>query len=827
MESEEILTREEQEQYGAKDIEILEGIEAVRKRPAMYIGDTSERGLHHLVQEVVDNSIDEAMAGYCSKVVVRLHEDGSVSIQDDGRGIPVDMHDELGVPAVEVVMTTLHAGGKFTDEIYKVSGGLHGVGVSVVNALSEWLEVDIWREGHHYFQSYDRGLPTGELEDYGSADKTGTRIQFKPDDEIFQTTNLEFDLLSGRLRELAYLNEGLEIQLIDERSGRDETYLYEGGINEYLEHLHEDKQVLHPDVISIDEEQDDVQIKIAAQYNEGYNQSLFSFVNNINTQEGGTHESGFKTAVTRALKQYAKKNDLLSDDLNPTGQDFREGLTAIISVNVPDPQFEGQTKTKLGNQNVRSLVQTTVYDVLSIYLEEHPDAAAAITNKALEAAEARKAAQEAKEEARRKSALTSGSMPGKLADCSSRTVEDTELFVVEGDSAGGSAKQARDREFQAILPIKGKVLNAQKARLKRILEHDELKTLIQAIGTGIGEEDFDLSNLRYGKVIIMTDADVDGSHIRTLLLTFLFRHMRQLLVDGHVYVACPPLYRIERKNQERYIRTEKEMRNALLELGQRGSVFKNTARDISLDGEDLDELVEHLIRLQELFDGIEQKGVNPRRFLQYKKDEGTFPLYRVKSSFHDEICFSDARVQEIIDDVSEKIGEEPKILHGDDFLPDSDHEQVRVIEFHGGNEINSIIDELGKFGFTLDHCMQTSRFEEDLEISELSNDATDTPFMLQSNGDTFGIENPLDILKGIQHTGEKGISIQRYKGLGEMNPQQLWETTMDPERRMLLQVQVDNTAEAERLFDILMGETVKPRREFIQQFALDVQFLDV
>jgi DNA gyrase subunit B len=812
--------------YEAEDIEILEGIEAVRKRPAMYIGDTGDRGLHHLVHEVVDNSIDEAMAGYCDEVEVKLFNDGSVSIQDDGRGIPVAQHEEIDRPALEVVLTTLHAGGKFNQNVYKVSGGLHGVGISVVNALSEWLEVDVWRNNQHYYESFEKGIPTHDMEVGEETDKSGTRIRFKPDDEIFTNTTFEYDLLAGRLRELAYLNEGLQIRLIDERDNRSDTFLYEGGIVEYLEHLNENKQTIHDDIIGIEEKQDDIQLKMAMQYHDGYNTSLSSFVNNINTQEGGTHVSGFRTALTRALNEYAKNHDMFEgEDTTPNGNDFREGMTGIISVNVPEPQFEGQTKTKLGNSEVRGVVSSVVYQELSTFLEEHPDCAQAIIEKALDAARARAAAKKAKEKARRKSALTSGDMPGKLADCSSRKIEESELFIVEGDSAGGSAKQARDRNFQAILPIKGKILNAQKARIDRILDHDELKTIISAIGTGIGEETMDMEELRYGKIIIMTDADVDGSHIRTLLLTFFFRHMRQLLIDERVYIACPPLYRIQRRNKERYIRTEKEMRSALIDMGIEGCVFKRRSDDLQLEGQDLEEFVDLIASLEDLRDQIQEKGINAQRYFELGQQRGQYPLYQVDSCVGTRLCFSEDEVDEVLQEVARETGKEPVTLHGDDFQPEGGDHQVRVTELHGEQEVEDLVDQLDQLGFEPEHYLEFSSDTPDANVEEPT--LENSPFVLECEGEQHPVQNLTGLLHAIQENGEQGVSIQRYKGLGEMNPQQLWETTMDPETRVLEKMKVENAAEAERLFDILMGDAVKPRREFIKQFALDVSRLDV
>jgi DNA gyrase subunit B len=627
--------------YDATTIQVLKGLDAVRRRPAMYIGDTGSRGLHHLVYEVVDNSIDEAMGGFCDTIKVTLHKDGSVSVEDNGRGIPVDMHPTQKKPALEVVMTMLHAGGKFDHQTYKVSGGLHGVGVSVVNALSEWCEVEVTRDGKKYFQRYERGNTVAPLKEAGKGRHAGTKTTFKADPEVFKTTDYNFDVLSSRMRELAFLNSGLKIEIEDEATGKSNLFKYKGGIVSFVDYLNENKQVAHPKPIYLHNTRDGIDVEMALQYNDSYSENIFSYVNNINTIEGGTHLSGFKTALTRTINYYAQKNSLLKNGQAALeGEDVREGLSAVISVKIPDPQFEGQTKTKLGNSEVKGIVESILGECLSEYFEENPSVAKKVFEKASSAARAREAAKKARELTRRKSALESSSLPGKLADCSLDDPALCEIYIVEGDSAGGSAKQGRDRKFQAILPLKGKILNVEKARLDRVLSNDEIRTMITALGTNIKDE-FDISKARYNKIIIMTDADVDGSHIRTLILTFLYRHMKELIERGYVYIAQPPLYRVKKGNTELY-------------------AFSDEERD------------RHSERL-----------------------------------------------------------------------------------------------------------------------------------------------------------GKTGVSIQRYKGLGEMNPEQLWKTTMDPETRTLLQVTLEDGAEADHIFSILMGDQVEPRRKFIEENAKYVRNLDV
>ncbi len=619
--------------YDASQIKVLPGIEGVRMRPAMYIGDTAARGLHHLVEEVVANSIDEAMAGFCTEINVQINADGSVTVADNGRGIPVDMHPTEHRPAVEVIMTMLHAGGKFDHHAYKVSGGLHGVGVTVVNALSEWLAVEVRRGGEVYHQRYERGKTVSELKVIGKSKTTGTSVTFKPDKEIFPDTTFNFDTIANRMRELAFLNRGIRITLRDERSDKEREYHYEGGIAAFVQHLNEGKDVLHRDVIFFEKEDAGVILEVAMQYNDGYNENVFSFVNNINTIEGGTHLAGFRSALTRTINAYAKNHNLLKNDNPPQGEDVREGLTAVINAKVPNPQFEGQTKTKLGNREVQGIVEAIVNTHLGTYFEENPRTARAIVEKALLAAEARESARKARDLTRRKSALSSGSLPTKLADCSSRDVDSTELFIVEGQSAGGNAKQCRDAMFQAILPLQGKILNVEKARIAKMLAHEEIQTLILALGTGVGSEDFDITKRRYGKIIIMTDADVDGAHIRTLLLTFFYRQMHELIRQGYVYLAQPPLYRVRRKNREQYYLTDEDFRSALIELGLDGTTLTVLADGRCLAGAQLRELVATLRELDAHERTLRKHGITLETLLANRRpDDAKLPLFRIHAA---------------------------------------------------------------------------------------------------------------------------------------------------------------------------------------------------
>jgi DNA gyrase subunit B len=777
--------------YDATTIQVLGGIEAVRKRPAMYIGDTAVRGLHHLVYEVVDNSVDEATAGFCNKITVTIYADNSVSVEDNGRGIPVDIHKTKKRPAVEVVLTTLHAGGKFDNRIYKVSGGLHGVGVSVVNALSEWLEVEVRREGKVYHQRYAQGKPTTNLKVIGKAKQTGTKIAFKADRKIFSKSDFSFDYLSLRLRELAFLNSNLEICLVDERSDKEATFKFKGGLVSFIEYLNRNKNALHKKIISFYKEKEGIIVEGALQYNDGYKESIFSFANNINTIEGGTHLTGFKTALTRALNQYARTKKLLKDINSISGEDIREGLSAVISVKLPDPQFEGQTKTKLGNSEIEGITSSVVFEVLSSYFEETPSVANKIGEKAVLAARAREAARKARELTRRKGALDSGTLPGKLADCSEKDSALCELFIVEGESAGGSAKQARERTFQAILPIKGKILNVEKARLDKVLSNEEIRTIISAIGTGISD-DFDLGKLRYHKVIIMADADVDGSHIRTLLLTFFYRQLPQLIQEGHMYIAQPPLYRIGGRNFEEYIHTEKEMNEIILKLGTKSvklfKLQKKKKEDIAQ--KKFEKLVEGLIEFEKLILGLEKKGISIQEYLDaINEKKKKYPLYRIV--INNKVIFA----------------------YDDEELASYQDEEPSVLEIFESYRIKEIGEELKTAGISLKDYLPS---KEDKFL--LSHQATDSQITCKSLKQVLG---------AVRNEATKGMHIQRYKGLGEMNPSQLWESTMDPMRRTLIEVRLEDAVEADRIFTILMGEHAAPRKEFIQANAHKVKNLDI
>jgi len=833
------------EKYDARTIQVLEGVAAVRKRPAMYIGDTAVRGLHHMVYEVVDNSIDEALAGYCNNIEVVVHEDNSVSVLDDGRGIPVDIHKTQKKPAVEVVMTTLHAGGKFDHRVYKVSGGLHGVGVSVVNALSEWLEVEVRRDGKVFHQKYEQGKTASKLTVIGKSKTTGTRVMFKADREIFQTTKYSFDILSNRLRELAFLNKGLNIKLIDERTEKEAVFCFKGGIASFVEHLNKNKNPLLKKVIYFEKEKDNVQVEIALQYNDGYAETVYSFVNNINTIEGGSHLSGFKSALTRTLNQFCKNRKLFkNEDFSLSGDDVREGLAVVISVKVPNPQFEGQTKTKLGNSEVEGIVVSVVNESLGNFLEENPSIGNKIVEKAKLAARARDAARKARELTRRKGALDSGSLPGKLADCSERDAALCEVYIVEGDSAGGSAKQGRDRRFQAILPIKGKILNVEKSRLDKVLSNEEVRTIITALGTGIGS-DFDIEKLRYHKVILMADADVDGSHIRTLLLTLLFRQMPQLIDKGHVYIAQPPLYKIKRGKREEYIETETDMFNLLLELGREGVKLIQTTTAKQYTETQFKELLELLLEIDFLSRGVEKKGV---RFCKYVglRDKKTkkFPLYRVfVEEGKEQILFSEDELANIVKQEEKRRGKDIEIREkGRGQEAEEGSAALDVTEFYEAHDITKLSAKLAKLGLDIsdyDVPAQEGGLDEGapkpktkLKSKRLKTKPGRKGPALLNLLDTETQEKSYiyslkELLGFIKETGKRGMTIQRYKGLGEMNPAQLWETTMNPDKRTMLQVTVEDAVEADEMFTVLMGDAVGPRREFIETHAKDVRNLDV
>ena len=779
------------QKYDATTIQVLGGIEAVRKRPAMYIGDTAARGLHHLVYEVVDNSIDEASGGHCDKIKVTVHTDNSVSIEDNGRGIPIGIHKKLKKPALEVVLTTLHAGGKFDHRVYKVSGGLHGVGVSCVNALSEWLEAEVKREGKVYHQSFERGKTKTKLKVIGKAKTTGTKITFKPDIDIFSVHEFSFDILSQRLRELAFLNKSIEITLVNEKEEKEVVFKFKGGIVSFVEYLNRNKDPVHKKIIYFQREKDGIIVEGALQYNNAYKETIYSFANNINTIEGGTHLSGFKTALTRALNQYAKGKNLLKNLNNLSGDDAREGVCAVISVKIPNPQFEGQTKTKLGNSEVDGLVNSIAFEALSSFFEETPSVANKIIQKAILAAQARDAARKARELTRRKGALDGANLPGKLADCSEKNPEFCEVYIVEGESAGGSAKQARDRTFQAILPMKGKILNVEKARLDKVLSSDEIRVIISALGTGVGNE-FDSSKLRYNKVIIMADADVDGSHIRTLILTLFYRHMLPLVEEGHIYVAQPPLYRIKKKNWEEYIHTEKEMNDIILSLGTKAAKLKKAKKGGKVfTQKELEKIIQNIIAIEQLELSLERKGIPFKKYIQaIDQKKKRYPAHKISVHQKPVFLFKEGQLA--------SFGE----------IEELDH-----VEIYESHEIRKINEDFIKVGSSLENYLPQ---EEELFI-----------LTSEENGEDIKCNNLKSVLTEVRKLATKGMSIQRYKGLGEMNPEQLWESTMDPQKRTLVQVTLEDTVEADSIFTILMGSQAEPRRGFIQAHAHEVKNLDV
>jgi len=839
--------------YTADKIQKLEGVEAVRKRPAMYIGDTGERGLHHLVYEVVDNSIDEALAGYAKHIEVTIHVDNSITVIDDGRGIPVDMHKTEKKPAIEVVLTVLHAGGKFDKKSYTVSGGLHGVGVTCVNALSEWLEAEVKRDGKVHHMRFKRGKTASKLEVIGKAKGTGTKITFKPDNEIFPVIEYKYDILANRLRELAFLNRGIEISLKDERNKREDLFKFNGGIEEFIKHINRAKEPLHPKVIYVSKEKDGITAEVALQYNEGYNESVYSYANNINTIEGGTHLSGFRSALTKAVNQYSRSNNLLKEkDPSLTGDDLREGLTAVISVKVPNPQFEGQTKTKLGNGEVDGIVSSIVYEGLMTFMEQNPPIARRIVDKSLTAARAREAARKARE-AVRKGALTGGGLPGKLADCSEKSPEECELYIVEGDSAGGSAKQGRNRQFQAVLPIRGKLLNVERARDDQMLNNTEIRSMITAIGTGFGKGEnegaFDISRLRYHRIVIMTDADVDGSHIRTLLLTFFYRKMPELIAGGYVYIAQPPLYKVKRKKREEYVENDDQMSRILIELGSEDSRLFRLRDKKEFSGQQLISVLESLQELEKLVDTIERRGIKFEEYLAARDEKsGQFPSYamRVKEngSTRFEFARTDKEWSKLCDKYDINLDEEavPEIKNGSE---KDKGPQAKPLELTESNSIQSATETLEKKGFNLDHyaAQEKPLFElvegnvAPAELVEGETPAEPQPAKpakaeakkpkAKAEERRSDIHSIPQILEQIKENGKRGLTIQRYKGLGEMNPEQLWETTMDPERRKMLQVKLMDAQGADDIFSILMGDEVAPRRQFIEDNALNVRNLDV
>jgi len=823
MAANDMSAKHESDSYSADQIKVLEGLDAVRKRPAMYIGSTGVDGLHHLVYEVVDNSVDEHMAGFGETIEVTIHIDGSVTVVDNGRGIPTGMHSIQQKSAAEVALTVLHAGGKFEQGAYTVSGGLHGVGISVVNALSEWLELEIWQNGHVFEQRYERGKPDAPLKSTGITKRRGTKVRFKPDGQIFETLDFSFDVLAQRLRELAFLNKGLSITLKDERKepAKEQSFFYKGGIVSFVEHLNEAKTPLHKPIY-VTVEKPDMILEVALQYNDAYAENLFSFANNINTKEGGTHLVGFKAALTRTINSYANANDLLKKDTESlTGDDVREGLTAVVSVKVRNPQFEGQTKAKLGNSEVKGIVETAVNEKLGNYFEEHPPVARKIIGKAIDAARAREAARKAKDLIRRKSALDGGSLPGKLADCSEKDPALSELYIVEGDSAGGSAKQGRDRKFQAILPLKGKILNVEKARFDKMLASDEIRTLIMALGTGIGrkreesdkaEKDaFDIAKARYHKIILMTDADVDGSHIRTLLLTFFFRQMPELIERGYIYIAQPPLFKVKKSKTERYLKDEGALNDHLADLAVEDvELYTEGAQDY-VTGRRLLPILKKMIAFETLLARLNKKPHEAAILRTFVDEPG---LDREMLKDREALKQAVANVKTILGVLF------PKLEPSFEILSDEEHQSNRV----------SCRLETSGASYSLDMTHDLVGSADFRELQKLSPSAIGlgrAPYKLKAKGQEQLILSTVDLVRAILDIGKQGLSIQRYKGLGEMNPSQLWETTMDPEKRTLLKVQLEDVAGVDEIFTILMGDEVEPRRNFIQTHALEVRNLDV
>ncbi len=794
--------------YDASTIQVLEGLEAVRKRPAMYIGSTGITGLHHLVYETVDNSVDEAQAGYCDLVEVTIHIDNSVTVVDNGRGIPVDFHKKEGKPAAEVVMTVLHAGGKFENDAYKVSGGLHGVGISVVNALSERLDLEICRNGRIWSQAYERGVPVTEFAASGTTDRRGTKVTFKPDPQIFEDLVFSYDTLTQRLRELAFLNKGLRIVMKDERGEkpRESTFCYAGGISEFVQHLNAARQPLHPEPVTLEGVREDVFLEISMQWNDSYNETVYSFANSINTAEGGTHLAGFKAALTRTINQYISTATLPRElkDLSITGDDSREGLTAVISVKIPKPQFEGQTKTKLGNSEVRGHVETMVNERLGAYFEENPQVAKRIIQKVADAARARDAARKARELTRRKGVLDSGSLPGKLADCQERDPAKCELYLVEGDSAGGSAKQGRDRAYQAILPLRGKILNVEKARFDKMLAHEEIRTIIAALGTSIGSDEFDIAKLRYGKILIMTDADVDGAHIRTLLLTFFYRQMRELIERGHVFIAQPPLYKVWKGKDEAYLANDQELTAYVVRKATEGKEVEVPATGKTWGGNELHHLLQQLIDYDRLQETMESYGVG-RRVVE--------TLLEVSDSRNREFFES----KENLDQLAEALAG-----HGYAVLAVDKRQDTGLY----GIDIRSLDQQRKQFRVNFETAQMVEMRKLRL-LQEAVRTLHDPPILVRQGDEEISIDSKEELLAHLMEAGKKGLHIQRYKGLGEMNPGQLWETTMDPAKRRVLEVRIEDAQVADTLFSILMGDAVEPRRKFIEDNALDVQNLDI
>ena len=787
-------------EYAASSIRVLKDLTAVRKRPAMYVGNTSTEGLHHLLYEVADNSVDEALVGYCDKIDIRILSDNSMIVKDNGRGIPVDIHKIEKLPALEVVMTKLHAGGKFDDKSYKVSGGLHGVGVSVVNALSEYIEVEVYLNGNVYHQRYERGVTVTPLEVIGKTKKRGTSIHFRPDEKIFDSIDFSFDIICQRMRELAFLNTGLKITIYDDRTEREKKFFYEGGIVSFVQYLNQNQDVIHPRPIYIHGEKNGVTIEVAFQYSHSYIQKIFSFANNINTKEGGSHLSGFKAALTRSINSYLQTSQH-NKHIKLTGDDVREGFTGVISVKLREAQFEGQTKTKLGNSEVKGLVENLVNEKLTIIFEENPSIIKNILNKVIEAATAREAAQKARELTRRKGVLSDSFLPGKLADCQERESERSEVFLVEGDSAGGSAKQGRDRRFQAILPLRGKILNIEKARFDKMLSSTEIRTIISALGAGIGQEEYDLSRLRYNKVIIMTDADVDGSHIRTLLLTFFYRQMPELVEEGHLYVAKPPLYRMKDGKAEVFLHNEDSYNSYLIDrISEKETVRVDGEKKIS--GKKLRLLLYTLIDYLDKTNTLTKKGYTSR--------------------FLDLLCQRDinknhTKSKDLITSLSKEL--EREAFTTEEIVFDEEHNRYELL-LRDQRSNGSLL----RLNWEL---LTSPEFQRLLKLNqELKN--LDGPFFLVGDEKSqTKIETKEELVEYLVDRAKKGVTIQRYKGLGEMNPEQLWQTTMDPERRSLVRVTIEDAISADEIFTLLMGDKVEPRREFIQNNALEVTELDI
>jgi DNA gyrase subunit B len=832
--------------YNASNIRVLEGLSAVRKRPDMYIGGTDTTGLHHLVYEVLDNSIDEALQGECTSIQLHIYPDGSLSVLDDGRGIPVDMH-ETGRSALEVVMTVLHSGGKFDHKSYKVSGGLHGVGVSVVCALSEWLEVDVFRDGTNYHQRYLRGVPTGPVAALGKVEKRGTKVRFKPDAEIFESVDFEYDVLSKRCRELAFLNRGLRISLQDERTGESDSFCYDDGIRAFVAHQNSNKEVIHKDIIYFEKEEPEskVLLEVAMQYNNEYStDNVYSFANNINTIHGGTHLSGFKSALTRTFNRYARDHKLLKEnDEPPEGGDYLEGLVAIVSIKLPDPKFESQTKVKLSNTEVEGIVQQIVYDRLGSYCEETPGTAKAVIMKSIQAKAAREAARKAKELIRRKTVLSSGNLPGKLADCSSRDPDETEIYIVEGESAGGSAKQGRVRQFQAILPIKGKILNVEKTRLDKMLAHEEIQTIISALGTGIGQDDFDIAKLRYGKVIIMTDADVDGSHIRTLLLTFFFRQMPELIQEGHIYIAQPPLYGLVRRQKTTYLQGEKELEAELVRLGTEGvelTLLGPAVEPVKLRGDELRRLCDAIGRLGRLEAGLLRKGILLNEYLQLRRDTvvdeataggtASFPRYLIAVNARPDVAagrhfaYTDAERDRTLQSLEVAKGSPLVVADEDDLLEKKETADVVINTIYEEEAVERLVREIEGLHFSA----KVFRSERP-EGQPPAGGPTLEPIgrLVLASGTEVSVHDLCEVLEKVKENLKGGLEVKRFKGLGEMNPEELFSTTMDPEKRTLLKVTLKEVYKADEYFTILMGTNVESRRKFIQHHAREVKNLDI